>query len=268
MDPYVMAHSTSLILCIVIVLYHLATLIRSRPKGLREAGPTLALIAVFLTFSITEISLIRYYELVGGPFVVNITRITLEVDAWLYALASVLLTSSAVVMLAFYLMELKVLYLVPLVATSLSIYITYFTYRLMGIAFFAYLSFNPILSATMALIIGMFLLLGLVAVVLLIYIYLRTKSMRALSFAIGVFIMGMLVLGVDSLISTIPMALIGKPAPYRGVFLEMLRDWPLNIVYILASLLFFLGQTRVLDALFRAPGKEEKAWIERMMETT
>ncbi|MEM0295334.1 MAG: hypothetical protein QXH90_04570 [Candidatus Korarchaeum sp.] len=261
-----MAHSTSLLLSTAVILYHLASLIKFRPRGLREAGPTLALIGTFLAFSITEIFLIGYYEVVGDPFVVNIPRITLKVDHWFYALASVLLSSFAVVTLSFYLMELKVLYLVPLAGVVSAIYITYFTYRLMGIAFFAYLAFNPILSTTMLFLIGGALISGLIGVALFHYIYFRTKSMRALSFAIGAFIIGMVNLGADYLMSTLPIAIIGKPLPQREVYLAMLKEWPLNILYILAALLLFLGQTRVLDALFKTPSREERTWIERMME--
>ncbi|MEM2378041.1 MAG: hypothetical protein QXV05_05910 [Candidatus Korarchaeum sp.] len=265
MDPYIVAHSTALLLNIAVILYHIATLIRFRPKGLREAGPTLALIGTFSVFSIMEIFLMRYYELVGDPFVVNV-RLFFNIDAWFYALTAVLLSFFAVATLAFYLMELKVLYLVPLAGVISALYITYFAYRLMGAAFLAYLYFNPILSTTMLLLIGGAFLSGLVAVALFHYIYLRTKSMRALSFGIGTFIAGMLVLGADYLMSTLPIAIIGKPLPQREVYLAMLKEWPLNILYILAALLLFLGQTRVLDALFKTPSREERTWIERMME--
>ncbi|MEM2729694.1 MAG: hypothetical protein QXL56_04740 [Candidatus Korarchaeum sp.] len=266
MDPYIVAHSTALLLNIAVILYHIATLIRFRPKGLREAGPTLALIGTFSVFSIMEIFLMRYYELVGDPFVVNVPRIALNVDAWFYSLASVLLSFFAVITLAFYLMELKVLYLVPLAGVISALYITYFAYRLMGVAFFAHLSFNPILSSTILLLIGGAFVSGLIAVALFYYIYLRTRSMRALSFGIGMLIAGMLVLGADYLMSTLPIAVIGRPLPQREVYLAMLKEWPLNGIYILASLLLFLGQTRVLDALFKTPSREERTWIERMME--
>lgn len=251
-----------------VVLYHVVTLIRSRPKSLREAGPTLAFIGTFITFILAEISLIRYYETVGDVFVVNLTKLTLRVDLWFYAFAFVLLSFTAIILLSFYLMELRVLYLTPLIAVFFSVYITYFTYRLMGVAFYAYLSFNEILAYTMALILGLFLAFGAVGVALFYYIYYKTKSMRALSLGISTFIMGMLVLGADYLMSTLPMAITGKSLPQREVFLSMLRDWPMNVLYILASLLLFLGQTRVLDSLFGPSGsKKERAWIETVMES-
>ncbi|MCS7103876.1 MAG: hypothetical protein NZ992_08385 [Candidatus Korarchaeum sp.] len=264
MDPYVVAHSTSLILCGIITLYHLGTLVRA--KSFREVAPILAWSITFLVFSITEFSLLRYYDATGDPFVINIPRITLNVDVWFYALALILLTFATICTLAFFLMELKILYLVPLAGVVSALYITYLTYRLMGIAFFAYLSFNPILSSTMVVLIGGALLSGLIAVVLFYYIYLGTKSMRALSFGIGTLIVGMFVLGADYLMATLPIAVIGRPLPQREVYLAMLKEWPLNVMYILASLLLFLGQTRVLDAIFKVPSKEEKSWIERMME--
>ncbi|MEM3691978.1 MAG: hypothetical protein QXP84_03950 [Candidatus Korarchaeum sp.] len=266
MDPYMVAHSTSLLLNIAVVLYHVGSLIRLRPKGLGEAGPTLALIATFSVFSATEISLMRYYEIVGDPFVVNVPRIPPNIDAWFYSLASVLSSFCAIATLAFYLMELKVLYLVPLTGLISALYVTYFTYRLIGTLFFNYLSFNPVLSSIMLLLIGGALVSGSIAVALFHYIYLSTGSMRALSLGIGIFILGMLVLGADYLMSTLPIAVVGEPLPQREVYLAMLKGWPLNVIYILASLLLFLGQTRVLDALFKTPSREERTWIERMME--
>mgnify|MGYP001772679483 CR=1 FL=1 len=240
---------------------------RTRVRSLREAGPSLALIATFITFMLTEISLIRYYQATGDIFVVNLVKMTLRVDLWFYTFAFVLLSFTAIILLALYFMELKTLYLVPLIVVLFSIYITYFTYRLMGISFYAYLSFNEILAFTMALVIGLFLVFGSVAMGLFHYIYYKTKSLRALSLGIGTFIIGMLVLGADYLMATLPIAIVRSPLPQREVLLNMLKEWPLNVLYILASLLLFLGQTRVLDALFGpSRGKEERAWIETIME--
>ncbi|RDD52786.1 MAG: hypothetical protein BA066_07810, partial [Candidatus Korarchaeota archaeon NZ13-K] len=246
----------------------LGTLVRSR--SLKGAGPVLAWAIAFITFSLAEFFLLRYYELVGDPFAVSPPRLTPHVDAWFYALASVLLAFAAIVTLAFYLMELKILYLVPLAGLISALYITYFAYRLVGVIFFTYIAslvYNPLLSVTMMILIGGALLSGTIAVALLHYIYLRTGSMRALSFGIGTFIAGMLVLGVDYLLSMLPIAVVGRVLPQREAYLAMLRDWPLNLLYILAIILMFLGQTRVLDAIFKSRSKREKAWIERMMES-
>jgi hypothetical protein len=103
-------------------------------------------------------------------------------------------------------------------------------------------------------------------VILFLYIYMRTKSMRALSFAIASFIMGLLLLGIDYTLSILPLALTRHMLPFRDEFLRMLVDWPLNVIYIIAALLMFLGQIRVLDAIFKPSAKKEAPWIEKMLE--
>jgi hypothetical protein len=249
--------------------YHLITLFRLRSSGtswLRGAGPTMAWLILFALWAVMEYFFLLYYEKMGFPFTILPPRLILDVDLWFYAFITLLLSSAFIVTISFYLMEFKVLYLLPPMGVAFGFYLVYLIYRLYGITLFTYLEINEILSSTIALTISMFLIFGFIAIILFLYIYMRTKSMRALSFAIASFIMGLLLLGIDYTLSILPLALTRQILPWRGEFLKMLVDWPLNVIYIIAALLMFLGQIRVLDAIFKPSAKKEAPWIEKMME--
>ena len=269
LDPYVLAHTTSLLLMAATSIYHLITLLRLRSSGtpwLRGAGPTIAWLLLFALWAVTEYFLLSYYEKMGFPFTIFPPRLILDVSLWFYAFITLLISFAFVITMSFYLLELKILYILPAVGVSSSLYIVYLTYRLYGITLFTYLEINETLSSMIALLIGLSQLFGLISVILFLYIYMRTKSMRALSFAIASFIMGLLLLGIDYVLSILPLALTRQMLPWRDEFLRMLVDWPPNVIYIVAALLMFLGQIRVLDAIFRPSAKKEAPWIERMME--
>ncbi len=269
LDPYVLAHTTSLLLMVATSIYHLITLLRLRSSGtswLKGAGPTIAWLLLFALWAVTEYFLLSYYEKIGFPFTILPPRLILDVNSWFYAFITLLISFAFVITISFYLLELKILYILPAVGVSFSFYIVYLTYRLYGITLFTYLEINEVLSGMIALLIGLAQLFGLISVILFLYIYMRTKSMRALSFAIASFIMGLLLLGVDYVLSILPLALTRQMLPFRDGFLRILVDWPLNITYVIAALLMFLGQTRVLDAIFGPSAKKEVPWIERMME--
>ncbi|MEM2291609.1 MAG: hypothetical protein QW711_08225, partial [Candidatus Korarchaeum sp.] len=139
-DPYVIAHSIALLLDIGVVLYYIASSVRNKLRGTGSIGPNLALLTIFLSYSLMEALLVRYYETFGSPFVINEFNMISDIDVWFHTLASVFLAFSVTITMAFYFLKLEILYPIPILSTISSLYLTYLTYRIVGSEFLFYLS--------------------------------------------------------------------------------------------------------------------------------
>ncbi len=262
MDPYPLAHLVGLITEVIISLYVFMEIVKTRERRL------LLSLATFMVFALSEFSLIFYYWLNKDVFLVY-AETTVKIFSWFLALSFLLLSSAAVATLAVYLMEFRVLYLVPVMIFSFVLYVLFYTYYLFRAVFLGYIRSIDIIRVTVTLGISILFAMALAGEVLFVIIYRRTKSLRVLSFLIGTTVIGFINLGGEFLLELVPMTLIEEPLEIYRTYLAMMKGWPLNLVYIAVSLILLLGQIRLLDALARLRGlrvRRERSWIEKMME--
>lgn len=271
-DPYLLAHTVGLASQVIIILYVLIDMVRTREKRL------LLSFGIFLTFALVELSLILYYLRNGSIFDIH-AESTVDVFTWMLALSFLLLSSAAVATLAVYLLEYKTLYLVPIFSFILTFYDMFYTYYLFRPIFLEYIRSLAVVRIA-AFIAGFTIfIVALAGEVLFALIYRRTKSLRVLTFIIGTTFAGFINIGgifllefgptTLSMAGLLPNSLAEQIVGFYGVYKTLLEEWPLNALYILIYLLFLLGQTNLLDALARfrrLRGRAQKAWIERMLE--
>jgi len=261
-NPYPLAHMIGFLSEVVISIYIFVEIVKTRERRL------LLSLVTFLIFALSEFSLVFYYWLNRSVFLVY-AETTVKIFGWFLALSFLLLSSAAVATLAVYLMEFRVLYLVPTMIFVFVLYVLFYTYYLFRAVFLGYIRSIDIIRITVTLGIAVLFVIAIAGEALFSVIYRRTKSLRVLSFIIGTTIMGFINLGGEFLLELLPMALVEEPLEVYKAYLLMMEGWSLNILYMAVTLILLLGQTKVLDAVARFRGlrvRREKSWIERMME--
>ncbi|MDK2372926.1 MAG: hypothetical protein QI197_06065 [Candidatus Korarchaeota archaeon] len=262
LEPYTLAHSIGLLSEGIVSLYVLFDIIRTRERRL------LLSLLTFLMFALTELALLYYYSLNGAVFLIY-AETTVDIFSWFLTLSLVLLSSVAVATLAIYLMEFRVFYLVPLMVFLFVFYVLFYTYYLFRAVFLGYIRSIDIIRATLTAGIMLLFIIALTGEALFGIIYRKTKSLRVLSFILGSAIIGFVNLGGEFLFELLPMTLTEQPLDFYETYTSMMVEWPLNLLYIVVSLVLLLGQTRVFDSLAklrRPKARKEKYWIEKMME--
>lgn len=266
-NPYLLAHTVGLASQVIISLYVLTDMMRTREKRI------LLSFGIFLAFALAELSLILYYLRNGSVFDLYTS---LDAFTWMLAASFLLLSSTAVATLSIYLLEYKVFYLVPTFAFIFSFYTIFYTYSLFKSIFTYYIKTVDVVKITFFISMLLILVVALAGEVLFALIYTRTRSLRVLTFIIGTAFMGFVDIGwdillevaPDSLSGLLPSALIRQIIGLHDEYKFLWRGWSLNALYIVINVIFLLGQTNVLDALakFRRRGRTQKAWIEKMLE--
>ncbi len=262
MDPYPLAHLVGLVSEIAISIYVFVEIVRTRERRL------LLSLITFLVFALSEFSLVFYYWLNRSVFLVY-AETTVKIFSWFLSLSLLLLSSAAVATLAVYLMEFRIFYLVPTMIFLFVFYVLFYTYYLFRAVFLGYIRSIDIVRATITLGISTLFIIAIIGEALFAMIYRRTKSLRVLSFIVGTAVMGFINLGGEYLFELLPMTLVEEPLEIYRAYLSLMEGWPLNILYMVVSLVLFLGQIKILDALAGFRGLRvgrEKSWIERMME--
>ncbi len=230
---------------------------------------------VFSSFSITELALVWFAVIHGIPFVFE-PYPWFHSTPWLLTASAVFLSSAAMAYLSSWLMDMKRLSIVPWIVLAVSVtYLFLIDHLLRTISpFSSVTSAQPTVKVIIRQIIAVtsviFLTLGLVGYVAMIYLYTKIRSVRILVFILATGVLGMVDFVGDVILHLVPASLLGTETvnPAHNFHLKMLLNPFVNAFYLSAVFLLMLSEFGYLDKIF---GKKkvkvvEESWIDKELK--
>ncbi|GEM_PF-6238205 len=264
---YLIAHLLALVILVLLVVRALGSYWKSR-----ETRDLVTLI-VYSSFAISELALVWFATIHGSPFVFEPYPWFHSIP-WLLTASAVFLSSAAMAFLSSWLMDMKRLCVVPWIILGVSVtYLFLIDYLLRTISpFGSVTSAQPtvkvIVRQIMAVTSTIFLTLGVMGYITMIYLYTKIRSVRILAFLIATGIIGFIDFFGDAILHLLPSAIAGEVNPSHRLHLGMLISIPVNVVYLSAMLLLLLSEFGVLDKIFsqRKLKVVEESWIDRALK--